>query len=421
MTRMNARFLWSWPLVAAAVLMAPQIASAAVAAAIVGNQLQVTGDAADDSITLRLLAGDATQVEVLDGVVVRGTFARAAFASILVQGGAGNDTILISDVNGVFTDTHVTVLDGGDGNDTITGGAGGEALSGGLGDDILNGGAGNDTLIGGPGADTLTGGPGVDPNLGGDGDDLIIWNPGDGSETVDGEAGNDTFQFNGGAGDDTMTYTANGQRVTFFRNPGAITMDIGTTENLFVNALAGNDTVTGGVGLNGLIVTRIDGGDGDDILTGGDGVDIINGGLGNDTLNGGAGNDTLTGGPGVDPHHGGPGDDLMIWNPGDGSEPVDGEAGNDTFQFNGGAGDDTMTYTANGQRVTFFRNPGAITMDIGTTENLFVNALAGNDTVTGGVGLNGLIVTRIDGGDGDDILTGGDGVDIINGGLATTR
>ena len=405
MTRFNARFLWSWPLVAAAVLMAPRLASAAVTAAVVGNQLQVTGDGADDSITLRLLAGDATQVEVLDGVAVRGTFARAAFASILVQGGAGNDTILVSDVNGVFTNTHVTVLDGGDGNDTITGGAGGEALSGGLGDDILNGGAGNDTLIGGPGADTLTGGPGVDPNLGGDGDDLIIWNPGDGSETVDGEAGIDTFQFNGGAGDDTMTYTANGQRVTFFRNPGAITMDIGTTENLFVNALAGNDTVTGGVGLNGLIVTRIDGGDGDDVLTGGDGVDIINGGLGNDTLNGGAGNDTLTGGPGVDPHHGGPGDDLMIWNPGDGSEPVDGDEGNDTFQFNGGNGVDTMNVTANGQRVTFFRQPGAITMDIGTTETVFANALGGDDLVTVGPGLAALTAVRVDAGAGNDTIT----------------
>ena len=177
MNRMHARFLWSWPLVAAAVLMTPQIASAAVTAAVVGNQLQVTGDGADDSITLRLLAGDATQVEVLDGAVVRGTFARATFASILVQGGAGNDTILISDANGAFTDTHVTVIDGGDGNDTITGGAGAEALSGGIGNDILNGGAGNDTLIGGPDADTLTGGPGVDPHLGGDGDDLMIWNP----------------------------------------------------------------------------------------------------------------------------------------------------------------------------------------------------------------------------------------------------
>ena len=168
-------------------------------------------------------------------------------------------------------------------------------------------------------------------------------------------------------------------------------------------------------------MARVDGGDGDDTLNGGDGVDKLNGNAGNDTLNGGAGNDTLTGGPGVDPHNGGPGDDLMIWNPGDGSEPVNGDAGNDTFQFNGSAGDEVMTYAGIGQRVTFFRNLGNITMDIGTTETLFVNALAGIDTVTGGAGLNGLIVARVDGGDGDDILTGGDGVDILNGAPATTR
>ncbi len=188
MARMHARFLWSWSLVAAVALMMPPPASAAVTAQLVGNQLQVTGDGADDSITLRLLAGDTTQVEVLEGAVVRGTFARATFASILVQAGAGADTILVSDANGVFTDTHVTVLDGGDGNDTITGGGGGEALSGGIGNDVLNGGGGADTLIGGPDNDTLTGGPGVDPHLGGAGDDTMIWNPGDGSEPVDGEA-----------------------------------------------------------------------------------------------------------------------------------------------------------------------------------------------------------------------------------------
>src|SRR5690349_18907825 len=227
MNRFHARFLWSLPLVAAATVMMPPPASAAVTAAVIGNQLQVTGDGADDSITLRLLAGDATQVEVLDGAVVRGTFARATFASILVQGNAGNDTILISDANGAFTDAHVTVIDGGDGNDTITGGAGGEALSGGIGNDVINGGAGNDTLIGGPDADTLTGGPGTDPHLGGDGDDLMIWNPGDGSEAVDGEAGNDTFQFNGSNADEIMAYAGNGQRVTFTRNLGNIVMDIG--------------------------------------------------------------------------------------------------------------------------------------------------------------------------------------------------
>jgi Ca2+-binding RTX toxin-like protein len=536
MARTHARFLGSLALVASAILMMPPPASAAVTANLVGNQLQVTGDGADDVITVRLLAGDATQVEVLDGAVATGTFARAAFASILVQGNGGADTILVSDANGVFTDTEITILDGGDGNDTITGGAGGETLNGGAGDDILNGLGGADTLIGGPNNDTLTGGPGVDPHFGGDGDDTMIWNPGDGSEPVDGEAGVDSFIFNGGAGVDTMTYTGNGVRVTFFRNPGAITMDIGTTENLIanglgdndtitggtnlnglitatlnggdgndtltggdgvdvlvggpgvdpqhggagddliiwnpgdgsepvdgdagndtfrfngsagdeimayaatgqrvtftrnlgnivmdvgttealvVNALGGNDTVTGGAGLNGLIVTTVNGGDGNDTLTGGDGVDVLNGELGDDTLNGGAGNDTLTGGPGVDPHNGGPGDDLMIWNPGDGSEPVNGDAGNDTFQFNGSAGDEVMTYTGNGQRVTFFRNLGNITMDIGTTETLFVNALGGIDTVTGGVGLNGLIVARVDGGDGDDVLTGGDGVDQLNGG-----
>jgi Ca2+-binding RTX toxin-like protein len=416
MARTQARFLGSLALVASAVLMLPPPASAAVTANLVGNQLQVFGDGADDTITVRLLAGDITQVEVLDGVVVRGTFARADFASILVQGNGGADTILVSDVNGVFTDTEVTILDGGDGNDSITGGAGGETLSGGDGNDILTGLGGADTLIGGPANDTLTGGPGIDPHFGGDGDDTMIWNPGDGSEPVDGEAGVDTFIFNGGATIDTMTYTANGQRVTFFRNPGNITMDIGTTENLIANGLGDNDSITGGTGLNGLITATLNGGDGNDALTGGDGVDLINGDAGDDTLNGAAGNDTLTGGPGVDPHNGGAGDDLMIWNPGDGSEPVNGDAGNDTFQFNGGAGVDTMTYTANGQRVTFFRNPGAITMDIGTTETLFANPLAGNDVVTGGTGLNGLITTRIDGGDGDDTLTGGDGIDQINGG-----
>src|SRR5689334_22953002 len=187
MNRFYARFLWSLPLVAAATVMMPPPASAAVTASIVGNQLQVAGDGADDSITLRLVAGDATRVEVLDGAVVLGPFDRAAFTSILVQGNDGNDTIVISDVNGVFTDTETTIVDGGNGNDTITGGGGGEAISGGDGADVLNGGAGNDTLIGGPGNDTLTGGPGADQHLGGDGDDTMIWNPGDGNDVIEGE------------------------------------------------------------------------------------------------------------------------------------------------------------------------------------------------------------------------------------------
>ena len=94
----------------------------------------------------------------------------------------------------------------------------------------------------------------------------------------------------------------------------------------------------------------------------------------------------------------------MIWNPGDGSEPVNGEAGNDTFQFNGGNGVDTMNVTANGPRVTFFRQPGAITMDIGTTETVFANALGGDDVITVGPGLAALTAVRVDAGAGNDTI-----------------
>ena len=308
--------------------------TAAVTASVVGTQLQVTGDAADDVITLRLLAGDATQLEVLDGAAVIGTFPRATFLTIVINGGPGADTILVSDVNGAFTDTQITTITGGDGNDTITGGAGGEILLGDAGNDTIVGLGGNDSLQGGDGNDTLTGGPGVDPHLGGPGDDLMIWNPGDGSEPVDGEAGNDTFQFNGGAGVDTMT----DQRPTGSASRSSATAGrrsrwtSARPRTVLATPLAGNDIVSGSPGLAGLTVLTVDGGDGDDTITGGDGNDIHHGGAGFDTLNGEAGNDTLTGGPSApdpnfEPHNGGPGNDLMIWNPGDGNDLNEGGDG----------------------------------------------------------------------------------------------
>ena len=197
----------------------------------------------------------------------------------------------------------------------------------------------------------------------------MIWNPGDGSDLIEGDAGNDTLVFNGIAGDEIMADAANGRRVTFTRNLGNIVMDIGTTENLVVNALGGNDTITGGRRPRRADRITFDGGDGDDTLTGGDGDDILNGGVGNDTLNGGAGNDTLTGGHGVDPHNGGDGDDLMVWNPGDGNDP-NGDAGNDTLLFNGverrrDHGGRRRTAGASPSRAT----SATIVMDIGTTEN----------------------------------------------------
>ncbi len=112
-------------------------ADGAVTANVVSSQLRVTSDATGDAITLRLLLGNSTQLEVLQGAAVVGTFARATFTTIAIDAGGGADTILIDDTNGLFTTTQITGINGGDGDDTITGGAGAEVIAGGLGDDTI--------------------------------------------------------------------------------------------------------------------------------------------------------------------------------------------------------------------------------------------------------------------------------------------
>src|SRR5262249_60543511 len=52
----------------------------------------------------------------------------------------------------------------------------------------LNGGTGNDTILGSMGSDLVNGGAGNDVVQMGDGNDTFVWNPGDGSDVVDGQA-----------------------------------------------------------------------------------------------------------------------------------------------------------------------------------------------------------------------------------------
>ncbi len=82
---------------------------------------------------------------------------------------------------------------------------------------------------------------GADVAGGGAGDDLIAWNNGDGSDTLDGDADTDRVQVNGARGGtgDVFTVGASGARVAFARtSPGPFSLDIGTTEKL---AVAAND------------------------------------------------------------------------------------------------------------------------------------------------------------------------------------
>ncbi len=292
-------------------------------------------------------------------------------AVIDVFGDDGNDTITLDETNGALP---AALLFGGAGNDVLTGGSGDDMLFGGSGNDTLNGKGGNDLLFGGAGNDTLTGGAGNDELFGGAGDDRIIWNPGDGSDLVEGGDGIDTAEVNGGNGAETFTITANGSRVRFDRvDPAPFSLDIGTTENLVVNANGGDDTITAGNGLASLIHLTIDGGAGNDTITGGDG---------NDTLIGGDGNDIVTGGRGSDTALLGAGDDTFVWNPGDGSDTVEGQDGFDTLQFNGANVAEVMNISANGRRATLTRNVGAVTMDLNSIERINIVALGGADSIT---------------------------------------
>jgi hypothetical protein len=51
------------------------------------------------------------------------------------------------------------------------------------------------------------------------------------------------------------------------------------------------------------------------------------------------------------------------------------------MEFNGAAGDENFSYTANDGRLTFFRSAGNITMDVDDTERVDLRTLGGVDNV----------------------------------------
>ena len=190
--------------------------------------LTVRGTKASEKIALRLKAGDSSilEVDAGDDGTADFSFPRSGIARIVVDGRAGNDAIRVDESNGVFEDTTPTILAGGDGNDTIAGGSGAETLLGGRGNDSIDGNRGADTALMGPG------------------DDTFIWDPGEGSDKIEGQRGADTMVFNGANAAEQIDLSANGTRLRFFRNPGAVLMDTAGVERVDFNALGGADSVS---------------------------------------------------------------------------------------------------------------------------------------------------------------------------------
>ena len=311
------------------------------------DQVIVNGTAGDDAVTVASSGADVVVKGLAAKVTLAGT--EGALDSLTVNGLAGNDTI---DASG---------LKAGQVNLTI------------------NGGAGDDKITGSQGDDTVTGGQGHDTALLGAGDDTFVWNPGDASDTVNGQAGVDTLVFNGAIIDEDIDISANGGHARLTRDIATVTMDLDNVETIAVNAKGGADTITvsdlsatdvdkvnidlGGadgasdtvvlnatngddaitiVNNNGVVtvsglgeditISNFEAGDrivinglgGDDVITangptgmlltanGDDGDDILIGSVGNDTLAGGAGDDVLIGGGGIDVLDGGPGNNVVL-------------------------------------------------------------------------------------------------------------
>jgi Ca2+-binding RTX toxin-like protein len=250
-----------------------------------------------------------------------------------------------------YTNSGFERIDGGSGNETVTGD---NSLN-----DVFNGNDGNDTFIAGTGADgndTFNGGGGTDviDYRNKTSSVLIIINS-SGSSFLGGDASGDTAnQVEGAAGgsaDDTL---------------------LGDGGNNPLSGNGGNDTLIGNAGDD-----TLSGGDGEDDLNGGNGNDTVNGGNGNDTLSGGNGSDNMSGGAGDDEMAGGAGDDTMSGDQFDDNNVV----GNDSMQ--GGSGSDTMNGNAGNDFVE------------GGRDNDTIAGGTGSDVVDGGLGMDTFVVNAM--------------------------
>jgi Ca2+-binding RTX toxin-like protein len=296
----------------------------------------------------------------------------------------------------------------------------------------LNGGAGNDLIFGGAGADTL---------LGGEGNDSVTWSIGGGNDVIDGGTGIDTLILNGSAGDDQIQVFANvGGKLSVTGSDGS-TLDVSGMEQVKIMAGAGKDsiligdlsttaidkvTVDLGAGSPGEQVTVQNGAgavmvietkgsqtiitnqntfqtitlnnlDSSDVLnvistfgnvpgqvimasglttslhfTGGNGADTVFSGSGDDFIDTNQGNDIVLMGAG---------NDVFQWDPGDGSDTVDGQAGFDTLRFNGSNIGEQIDILADGTHAELTRNVAAIDMHLNSMERIELRALGGADNI----------------------------------------
>ncbi len=279
---------------------------------------------ATDVTSIVLITGSGNNTIDLSGVLAS---AFTGLTSINVQGGNGNDVIIGSP-------DLATLIDGQDGDDSVTGGTANDTIMGGDGDDTIAGLGGNDSIDAGDGDDVVSGDDGDDTIQAGDGDDIVTGNlgndsilGGDGLDSLSGNEGLDTL--NGNSGADTIS---GDDGVDFILGGGGADLISGGLEGDTIIGNSGSDTMSGDDGAD-----FVDGGNSNDSIAGGEGDDTLNGMAGDDTLDGGGGDDTILGGDGGDLAFGdGPDVNIVTF----GNDVIRGQAGNDTLR--GTLGADTI-------------------------------------------------------------------------------
>ena len=253
---------------------------------------------APDTVRFERAPFDADPITTTDCTTTDGgtTFSCPGVTRVVATGAGGSDSI---DAGGL---TSIPA--------TLDGGAGNEFLSGGGANDTVSGGAGADFVIGGRANDTVDGGDGDDFASGGEGDDRVLGGAGD--DDFSGEPGND--DYSGGTGVDSAEVSTagpsprpNANVILDDQADDSLSGTGGEADNVRADvegvvgegflAEGGNDTFIGNAGANTLF-----GGDGNDTLDGGAGNDVLSGGDEDDTIrardgfadfvNCGAGNDT---------------------------------------------------------------------------------------------------------------------------------
>ena len=265
-------------LVAAALLVPPSPAHAAVVTNYTAGKLTVTSDGASDAMVFTC-SGSLR----LNGATIPGV-ASCGVSEIEVRGNGGNDVI---DVTAVQNNASTFDLDGGDGDDVI---AGGEATNPANSNVIAVGGAGNDTLrfVNG---DAITGG---------EGDDVFeVTNSLHSSTTLlQGQGGTDTYRMNlTGVPAIPLEVLPVSAGLVVSLGGNVTTSPWSSMEVVDALLTDGSETLHGEAFPGRLV---IDGRGGNDALFGGDQGDVLKGGTGNDSVEGGDGADALDGGDGDD-------------------------------------------------------------------------------------------------------------------------